>query len=207
MNFIKAAERFNGSTSFFVPGMITRLVEALEDDITLPVRRILYGGTPFTLEEMVPSIKRLGPVLIQLYGRLEGGWPITVLGTDDHTAIVEGDVELARSCGKPIPEIETNIREVTGSPNGEFRVRGRSVVREYTDPDGWCGLGDLVTTNDNGYLFLQGRLDGMINTGSYHVYPAEIEAALTSLPGITGAKVRGEDDPKWGPSGDSLCDS
>ena len=197
-DFIEAAQRFNGSTSFFVPGMITRLVEALEDDITLPLRRILYGGAPFTLEEMVPSIKRLGPVLIQLYGRLEGGWPITVLGADDHTAIAEGDVELARSCGKPIPEIETNIREVTGSPNGEFRVRGRSVVREYADPDGWCGLGDLVTTNDDGYFFLQGRLDGMINTGSYHVYPAEIEAAITSLPGITGAKVRGEDDPKWG---------
>ena len=72
-DFIEAALRFNGSTSFFVPGMITRLVEALEDNITLPVRRILYGGAPFTLEEMVPSIKRLGPVLIQLYGRLEGG--------------------------------------------------------------------------------------------------------------------------------------
>ena len=51
-----------------------------------------------------------------------------MLGADDHTAIAEGDVELARSCGKPIPEIETNIREVTGSPKGEFRVRGRSVL-------------------------------------------------------------------------------
>ena len=38
----------------------------------------------------------------------------------------------------------------------------------------------------------------MINTGPYHVYPAEIEAAITSLPGIIGAKVRGEDNPKWG---------
>ena len=57
---------------------------------------------------------------------------------------------------------------------------------------------DADWANDDGYLFLQGRLDGMINTGSYHVYPAEIEAAITSLPGITGAKVRGEDDPKLG---------
>ncbi len=197
-DFIEAVQRFNGGTSFFVPGMITRLVEALEDEITLLVRRNLYGGAPFTLEEMVPSIKRLGAVLIQLYEVLEGGWPLTVLSADDHTAIAESDVELARSCGKPIPEIETNIREVTGSPNGEFRVRGRSVIREYADRDGWCGLGYLVTTNDDGFLFVQGRLDRIINTGSYHVYPAEIEAAITSLPGITGAKVSEEDDPKWG---------
>ena len=38
----------------------------------------------------------------------------------------------------------------------------------------------------------------MINTGSYHVYPAEIEAVITSFPGITETKVRGDDDPKWG---------
>ena len=72
-DFIEAAQRFNGSTSFFVPGMITRLVVALEDDITLPVRRILNGGAAFTLEEMVTSIRRLGPVLIQLYAKIGRG--------------------------------------------------------------------------------------------------------------------------------------
>ena len=56
---------------------------------------------------------------------------------------------------------------------------------------------DADWANDDGYLFLQGRLDGMINTGSYHVYPAEIEAAITSLPGITGAKVRGRTTRNW----------
>jgi acyl-CoA synthetase (AMP-forming)/AMP-acid ligase II len=38
----------------------------------------------------------------------------------------------------------------------------------------------------------------MINTGSYHVYPREVEQALTALPQVQAALVRGEDDATWG---------
>ena len=38
----------------------------------------------------------------------------------------------------------------------------------------------------------------MINTGSYHVYPREVEEALTALPQVRAALVRGEADPTWG---------
>lgn len=38
----------------------------------------------------------------------------------------------------------------------------------------------------------------MINTGSYHVYPQEVRDAITALPYIRAALVRGEDDPVWG---------
>jgi acyl-coenzyme A synthetase/AMP-(fatty) acid ligase len=49
----------------------------------------------------------------------------------------------------------------------------------------------------DGYLFYRGRLDRMINTG-YHVYPGEIEAAILAVSGIAAARVKGEDDEKWG---------
>jgi acyl-CoA synthetase (AMP-forming)/AMP-acid ligase II len=38
----------------------------------------------------------------------------------------------------------------------------------------------------------------MINTGSYHVYPQEVQDAITALPYIRAARIRGEDDPVWG---------
>ena len=72
------------------------------------------------------------------------------------------------------------------------------VVTDWADPDGWCGLGDLARLDDDGYLYLGKRLDGMINTGSYHVYPQEVEEAITSLPYVHAALVRGEEDPTWG---------
>jgi acyl-CoA synthetase (AMP-forming)/AMP-acid ligase II len=72
------------------------------------------------------------------------------------------------------------------------------VVTDWADPDGWCGLGDLARLDDDGYLYLGGRLDGMINTGSYHVYPQEVQDAITALPYAQAALVRGEKDPTWG---------
>ena len=196
--FLDAVDRFRATTSFFVPAMITRVVDALDPQRQLSLRRLLYGGAPFPLDEMIPSIRRLGPVLVQLYGRLEGGWPLTVLGTDAHTAIADGEEALAKSCGSPIPGIELEVRDIDGSPRGELRVRGPSVVTDYADPDGWCALGDLVTTDADGRFYLHGRLDGMINTGSYHVYPAEVETAIAALAGVQDVLVRGEPDPVWG---------
>ena len=38
----------------------------------------------------------------------------------------------------------------------------------------------------------------MINTGSYHVYPQEVQDAITALPYVQAALVRGEEDPAWG---------
>jgi acyl-coenzyme A synthetase/AMP-(fatty) acid ligase len=81
---------------------------------------------------------------------------------------------------------------------GELCVRNGMVVSAWADPDGWCGLGDLARLDDDGYLYLGARLDGMINTGSYHVYPGEVEAAVAALPGVRAVLVRGEEDPDWG---------
>jgi acyl-coenzyme A synthetase/AMP-(fatty) acid ligase len=72
------------------------------------------------------------------------------------------------------------------------------VVREYVDPDGWCALGDLASRDEEGYLRLHGRLDGMINTGSYHVYPTEVEEAIAALLPVRAVRVVGEPDPVWG---------
>jgi acyl-CoA synthetase (AMP-forming)/AMP-acid ligase II len=72
------------------------------------------------------------------------------------------------------------------------------VVAEAADPDGWSVLGDLAWLDGDGYLYLGCRLDGMINTGSYHVYPREVEDALSAVPAVEAALVRGEPDPQWG---------
>ncbi len=72
------------------------------------------------------------------------------------------------------------------------------MVPGHADPDGWYALGDIGWLDDNGYLYLGGRLDGMINTGSYHVYPGEVEEAITAAPGVKATLVRGEPDPTWG---------
>lgn len=183
------------TTGCLLPGMVVRLVEAAERQpgMTLPLRRILYGGGVLAPAELRRAMRVLGTELLQLYGRLEGGWPLSVLGTAEHRAIAAGDDLLAQSCGLPIPDTELRLRPVSGRgpDEGELCVRNGMVSAAYADADGWCSLGDVMRQDERGYLFYRGRIDRMINTG-YHVYPEELEAALRQVPGVAGARVFGE---------------
>ncbi|MFL5343203.1 MAG: class I adenylate-forming enzyme family protein [Hyalangium sp.] len=183
------------TTALMVPGMVTRLTEAAErqQSVALPLRRILYGGGVLPTAEMKQAMRVLGAEMVQLYGRLEGGWPLSVLGAAEHRAIAGGDERLARSCGRPIPETGIRLRPLAGREpgEGELWVKNRMVSEAYADAEGWCSLGDIMWQDEHGYLYYRGRLDRMINTG-YHVYPEEIEEALRQVPGIAGARVVGE---------------
>lgn len=200
---LEAALRYRATATFFVPGMVTRLADAVAEaglDGPGPLRRIIYGGAPIAAVDLIRAVEILGLVLVQVYGRFEGGWPLAVLGSADHRELTQGRSRHAGSCGRPIPQTELRIRPVSGGQAGwgEMCVRNEMVVTGWADPDGWCGLGDLARVDDDGYLYLGARLDGMINTGSYHVYPGEVEEAVAAMPGVQAVLVRGESDPVWG---------
>jgi acyl-CoA synthetase (AMP-forming)/AMP-acid ligase II len=185
------------TTTFMVPGMVTRLVQA---GGTPRLRRLLYGGAPFPRDELRRAVETFGDALIQLYGNWAGAWPISILDGEDHLRVLHGDDPIAASCGRPVPEVEVRLRPIPGAAGGERElcVRGPTVVPDAADPDGWYGIGDVMHADAGGYLYWDGRLDGLINTGAYHVYPGEIEEALTALPEIQAARVVGEPDPTWG---------
>ncbi len=66
-------------------------------------------------------------------------------------------------------------------------------------PDGGAfTVGDLGELDADGYLFLRGRRHDLIVTGGVNVYPAEVEAALRTCPGVTDAAVYGRPDQTWG---------
>lgn len=195
---LDAVLRHGVTTTFFVPTMVTRLARA-RDRPPLPLRRLLYGGAPFPDAELLEAVGAFGDCLVQLYGHWAGAWPISILSGGDHLKILREHDQIIRSCGRPVTGVETALRPVPGAGDArELCVRGDVVVREFADPDGWFGLGDIASLDDRGYLHLHGRLDGLINTGGYHVYPREIEEALLALPGVIAAKVVGEPDPTWG---------
>jgi acyl-CoA synthetase (AMP-forming)/AMP-acid ligase II len=185
------------TTTFMVPGMVTRLVEA---GGAPELRRLLYGGAPFPRDELLRAIETFGGALVQLYGHWAGAWPLSILSGEDHLRIGRTDTPIAASCGRPVPEFETRLRAVAGTAGDvrELCVRGPTVVPDFADPSGWYGVGDLMRQDDEGYLYWAGRLDGLINTGAYHVYPGEIEEALATLPEVRAARVVGEPDPRWG---------
>jgi acyl-CoA synthetase (AMP-forming)/AMP-acid ligase II len=200
---LEAAVRHRATATFMVPGMVTRLADAVTGaglQHADGLRRIIYGGAPIAADDLTRAVNILGSVLVQVYGRFEGGWPLAVLSAADHSELAAGRSQHVGSCGRPIPQTGLRIRPTPGRSArwGELCVRNGMVVADWADPDGWCGLGDLARLDDDGYLYLGPRLDGMINTGSYHVYPQEVQDAITALPYVRAALVRGEDDAVWG---------
>lgn len=191
------ADRHNVTSTMVVTGMLPALAEAARGGVTPTLRHVLYGGAPIAVNQLRQAVEALPDRLVQVFGRLEGGWPISVLQARDHADIAAGKLDRAASCGRPVPDIEIDLRPLPHQPAGELRVRSPAVSPAYADPDGWCGLGDLAQRDEDGYLYLLGRDDDMINTG-YHIYPAEVAEVLRRVPGVTAAEVFGAPDPACG---------
>jgi long-chain acyl-CoA synthetase len=57
---------------------------------------------------------------------------------------------------------------------------------------------DLGRLDGDGYLFLDARRDDLVISGGVNVYPAEVERALATMPGIGEVAVFGVTDERWG---------
>ena len=58
-------------------------------------------------------------------------------------------------------------------------------------PGGWIATGDLGKRLPDGALAIAGRQKDMIIRSGFNVYPAEVEAALNSMPAIAASGVGG----------------
>jgi acyl-CoA synthetase (AMP-forming)/AMP-acid ligase II/acyl carrier protein len=79
---------------------------------------------------------------------------------------------------------------------GEVVIRGPNVTAGYvSNPEanaaaftnGWFRTGDQGSMDDDGYLFLQGRLKELINRGGEKISPVEIDEVLMDHPAVAQA--------------------
>jgi len=147
------------------------------------------------------------------YGLTETSSTIAVLGPQDHRSAAEAaDVALKRrlvSVGKALPGVEIEIRDDEGrvlptGVSGEVYVRGEQVSGEYlgratnVGKDGWFPTRDGGSLDDEGYLFLEGRIDDVIVRGGENLSPGEIEEVLLEHASVADCAVVGVPDLQWG---------
>ncbi len=82
-----------------------------------------------------------------------------------------------------------------GGPGSTYHYLGAEPVRLE---DGWETLGDMGYLDDDGYLFLADRRTDLIISGGANVYPAEVEGAIESHPGVLSCAVIGLPDEDLG---------
>jgi oxalate---CoA ligase len=143
-----------------------------------------------------------GVPVVESYGMTEAASQITA--TPLHAAAPKG------SAGRPVG-VELQIRDNAGSPQpagaiGAVWIRGRGVIANYLDgrepqrfdAEHWLATGDLGHLDADGFLFLAGRADDVINRGGEMVYPREVEEVLAGDHRVREAIVVAAPDPVLG---------
>lgn len=198
-----------------VPTMLGRVLDVIgETGANVDqLRHLAYGGGRMPLELIKRAMNELPHVsFVNAYGLTETSSTVAVLGPDDHLDAMASDDPLVQrrltSVGRPLPSVEVEIRDPDGNPlpageRGEIHVRGEQVAGEYlgrsllTD-DGWFPTNDAGSFDEDGYLYLDGRLDDIIVRGAENLSPGEIEDVLRSHEAVADAAVFGLPDPEWG---------
>ncbi|MEV7085527.1 long-chain fatty acid--CoA ligase [Streptomyces sp. NPDC093085] len=200
--------RLKINSMFGVPQMFAALarVPGFFDQDLSALRAVVVAGAP------VP------PSLLQQYAdhglRLQQAWGLTETAPFATHLPAERTLDKCGSAGIPMPYTQVRVVDVltresaAANTRGEVVVRGPNVAAGYWnnpeateaayDSEGWFHSGDIGYLDDEGYLYIVDRLKDMIISGGENVYPAEVENALITMPGVLDVAVVGVPDPQWG---------
>ncbi|MFC6930797.1 class I adenylate-forming enzyme family protein [Actinomadura yumaensis] len=193
----------NGAPAHFKL-LLNRLDQARHDVGTL---RLSVGtAAPFAPELVTDIWERLGVRFMFMYGSSEG----VGVATTDEDDIMRGSV------GRPAPGstaiVGPDHRPLPVGTVGEVAFsRGVYPVRYWEDHDAlrppepepvangdWYYSGDLGRLDEEGRLYIVGRLKHQIDRGGLKVDPMEVENALLTRPEVADAAVLGLLNPVLG---------
>ena len=170
-----------------------------------PLRLAFGGGMAIQQAVAERWVAVTGRPLIEGYGLSETS---PVVSANPTNALA-----YSGSIGLPLPSTEICIVDEQGMPvatgeRGEIAVRGPQVMRGYwnaqeeTDaartPDGFFLTGDIGYIDAQGYVFLVDRKKDLIVVSGFNVYPSEVEAVVSSHPGVLECAAVGVPDSSTG---------
>ena len=182
-----------------LPPELAEQWEFIEDVAFRPLRAmvgldqcaIAFSGAAPIPAEVIDFLRDIGVEMSEIYGMSENTGGMTW----DPYLVKAGRV------GRAYPETEV----ITG-PDGEVLCRGAIVfkgylndperTREALDEDGWLHTGDIGEFDEDGYLKIVDRKkELLITAGGKNVSPANIEAALKTIPLVGQAMAIGDAKP------------
>jgi long-chain acyl-CoA synthetase len=188
------------TTTFMAPSALARLLAGNAEgrragpDLA-SLRLLVHAGSPCPHALKRSALDRVGPdVLWEFYGSTEGQF--TVCSPSEWSAR-PGTVGRARP-GRTLAVDDDGTIWCRPPPFARFTYWRDESATASAWRDGAFTVGDLGRLDDDGYLFIDGRRDDLIISGGVNVYPAEVEAVLTDVPGVAEVAVFGMPDERWG---------
>jgi len=203
---LRLIEKHRVTQTHVVPTMFHRLL-SLPDDVrrghdVSSLSFILHGAAPCPVDVKKRAIEWFGPVIFEYYAATEGGgtyvtspdW-LTKPGTVGRP-YTEDTIRIYREDGT-----EADVGEI-----GTVYMKAALPFRYHNDEEktkasyrgDYFTVGDHGYLDDDGYLFLTGRIAELIISGGVNIYPAEVDAALLNHPAVADAGTIGVPDDEWG---------
>ncbi len=172
-------------------------------------RYIEAGAGSLTIEQRKRLVQLLpNTTIYNTWGSSESGGALFV-----NVSEIASDPQKVSSIGKPLEGIRIRVLDEQGkemphsdkehpgrmSLKGDMQMAGywnRPELTEETLRDGWLLTGDMVYTDEDGYVYMLGRADDIINVGGEKVSPIEVENVACEYPHISECACIGIPDPE-----------
>jgi acyl-CoA synthetase (AMP-forming)/AMP-acid ligase II len=170
----------------------------------VPLRFVRSCSAPLNMGTARAMERTLGVPMLSAYGMTETTHQATSEPLPQRGHLKDGSV--GQATGVDL-RVDQNGHTSPSGTVGEVWVRGATVARGYlANPaetahnfaDGWFRTGDLGSLDQDGYLFLTGRIKNIINRGGEKISPEHVEAILTACTGVTEAAVFAIPDATYG---------
>lgn len=201
LRFWEPVEAYCGDTIWMSPTMLTTLVRLDRSRVGIELcrskaMRILSATAPLPAKVLREFEAKYGVEVAESYGLSE----LLLIATNNAPASRRG-----LSVGRCLPEVRIAIRNEAGEElavgsDGTIFVNTPFAFAGYIDFDtgrpitperSWFDTGDVGHLDDDGYLFVTGRVKDLIIRGGINISPRQIEDVLLQHPIVHDAAVVG----------------
>lgn len=208
--FFEALEKHPVTLTLLVPTIILALMadkrwEKGRQATGADSLRVIATGSTIVPESIITTVCDWGVPLIQVYGSTETCPIAAYTAPADAARKPASTGETAKHC--EILIADENGEEAAIGESGEILVRGPNVMTRYWHDEEataevfterWLHTGDIGHFDEEGFLYVDGRLKDMIISGGENIYPALIENVLSECEDIEEVAVVGRPDEYWG---------
>ncbi|MDD3937613.1 class I adenylate-forming enzyme family protein [Rhodoferax sp.] len=210
--FLETVARERCTHTFMVPTQAIKLIAASRQEKSLnlsSMQVILSGGQALpgqTFDDLLETFPNAG--IYECYGMTEGFY--FCIGPKDYEKGKRGSVGVP-IFGADICIIDENGSEVPRGEFGEIAGYGAGLMRGYyndaerTKDIVWIGpkgrtyirSGDLGRMDEDGFLYVTGRIKDMIKSGGINIFASDIEDIFMRHPQVREVAVIGVPHEKW----------
>jgi long-chain acyl-CoA synthetase len=207
VEFARLVAHYDIRSSVLPPAALVMLADDARVETLEPLKYVRSVSAPLSPYQARRFHDRFGVGILNGYGQTELGGEAVGWTAADWRAF--GATKLG-SVGRPHASMKLRVRDESGAelgPDqlGELEIRpvsglatGSAALEGRVTDDGWLRTGDLATIDDDGFVWIEGRISAMINRGGLKVFPDEVEEVLRAHPAVAEAGVFAVPDDRLG---------